>query len=169
MSAATKPVPVQKAEYLLPANVGSERLILGALMREPDKWYRLAAASLNEESWFLGAHRLIWRAMTELTAAGRPLDLVTVTEQLVITDPERDLSLVTVGGHGYLDDLHSPIKNYHRGINITWHISHVREFGRRRAAYRRLVALSENVCDLAVPMSGVIAAINGVSEELRHW
>jgi replicative DNA helicase len=153
---------------LLPANEGSERLILGAVLREPDKWYSLAAASLNEQSWSLSSHRLIWRAMAELVGAGRPLDLVTVTEQLVVTDTERDITAARVGGHGYLDDLNCPIKNYYRGVNIAWHIAHVREFALRRAAYRRLVALSEKVCDLAVPVSGVIDAIRGVSEELRH-
>jgi replicative DNA helicase len=168
-SKAPTPIrPAKDAEAALPANEGSERLILGAILREPDKWYSMAAASLNEQSWSLSSNRVIWRAMAELADAGRPLDLVTLTEQLVITDPERDLSLSRVGGSGYLDDLHCPLKNYHRGIDISWHIGHVREFARRRAAYYRLVALVEKVCDISVPLSGVVAAIEGVSAELRH-
>jgi replicative DNA helicase len=151
---------------LLPANEESERLILGAVLRDGGKWYSLAAASLNERSWSLPSHRLIWIAMTELVDTGRPLDLVTLTEQLTIT--ERDITLARVGGNGYLDDLNCPLKNYYRGVNIAWHIGHVREVALRRTAYRRLVELGEKVCDLAVPMSDVIAAISGVGEELRH-
>ena len=151
---------------LLPANEGSERLVLGALFRDPDKWYPLAAESLNEESWSLPSHRLIWVAITGLVAADRPLDLVTVTEQLTIT--ERDITLARVGGNGYLDDLNCPVRNYHRGINVGWHIAHVKEFALRRTAYRRLVELGEKLCDLAIPMPGVIDAIKMVGEELRH-
>ncbi|MFA6873892.1 MAG: replicative DNA helicase [Bacteroidaceae bacterium] len=95
-------VPLQ-SEYgkLPPQSKELEEVVLGALMLETDA-YPLVSEILRPESFYEHNHQLIYRAIVELAAAQKPIDILTVTEQLRV-----DGNLEEVGGGFYIARLSS--------------------------------------------------------------
>ncbi|MGH9580981.1 MAG: replicative DNA helicase [Terriglobales bacterium] len=83
----------------LPASLEAERSILGAIMLD-NLAYNQAAESLLPEHFFLDSHRRIYHRMMELAESSRPIDLVTLSEEL-----GRGKELESVGGAAYLSAL----------------------------------------------------------------
>jgi replicative DNA helicase len=81
-----------------PHHPEAERLVLGAVLRDP-AIMEFITADLTPEDFYRGAHRKIWEAMQRLYAFGEPIDLVTVSERIGY---ER---LDEVGGMDYLSEL----------------------------------------------------------------
>ena len=78
-----------------------EEVVLGALMLEKDA-YPLVSEILHPESFYETKHQLIYKAITELAFNQRPVDILTVTEQL-----KTDGVLEEVGGAYYVSQLSS--------------------------------------------------------------
>lgn len=76
-----------------------EEAVLGALMLEKDA-YPLVNEILRPESFYEHTHQLIYQAITELAIHQRPVDILTVTEQL-----KTDGVLEEVGGPFYISQL----------------------------------------------------------------
>jgi replicative DNA helicase len=83
----------------LPANVNAERSILGAILLD-NQAYNQAAEHLKPEDFSLDSHRRIYSRMVELAESSRPIDLITLVEEL-----ERRKELEAVGNVGYLSRL----------------------------------------------------------------
>lgn len=85
-----------------PANLDAERALLGAFLLQlnliADAW----AAGLRPSDFALDSHRRIFARMLDLVQSDRPLDLITLADQL-----SRHRELNTVGGAAYLADLTS--------------------------------------------------------------
>ena len=65
----------------LPHDIDLEKCVLGALMVEEGA--EIAVLSiLSENSFYLEAHRLIYRAIVQLSTAQKPIDMYTVVEQV---------------------------------------------------------------------------------------
>lgn len=117
----------------VPAALDAERVVLGAMLTgaaDP----ALVAAALDESDLGLERHRVIWRALMALHAAGRGVDYITVAEQL-----RAGRQLDTAGGLGYLVDLDRgtpavPIDAYLRVV-------------RERAVLRRTIAVCQSLID----------------------
>lgn len=62
-----------------PHNVEAEQSVLGGIMLEP-RALEVAAALLTEDDFYQRDHRIIWRAICELDAKGKPFDAVTLGE-----------------------------------------------------------------------------------------
>lgn len=80
-------------------NLEAERAVLGALMLD-GSLYDQISDKIGAMDFGDTTHQAIWRAMTKQSAAGNPLDLVTVTEVL-----ETDGHLDAVGGMAYLAEV----------------------------------------------------------------
>jgi replicative DNA helicase len=78
-----------------------EEAVLGALMLEKDA-YPLVSEILRPESFYENKHQLIYKAITELAFDQKPVDIMTVTEQL-----KKDGVLEEVGGPFYISHLSS--------------------------------------------------------------
>ena len=63
----------------LPQSLEAEQAVIGAILLNPDALDRVAG-KLAEADFFAPAHRLIWRAASELIARGQPCDAVTLGE-----------------------------------------------------------------------------------------
>jgi replicative DNA helicase len=92
--------PTQDAYgHLQPQAPELEKVVLGALMIEKDA-YSLVSEILKPESFYEERHKLIFKAITELAIEEKPIDILTVTEQL-----KKDSKLEEAGGPVYITQL----------------------------------------------------------------
>lgn len=83
----------------LPANAEAERAVLGAILLD-NLTYSQAAEHLNPDDFSLDSHRRIYMRMVELSESSRPIDFVTLTEQLGLHK-----EIEAVGGVAYVTSL----------------------------------------------------------------
>jgi len=83
----------------LPANVEAERSILGAILLD-NHAYNDAAEHLKPDDFSLDAHRRIYSRMMDLSESSRPIDIVTLVEEL-----EQKKELQAIGDIGYVSGL----------------------------------------------------------------
>jgi replicative DNA helicase len=106
------------AESILPVNLEAERSILGAILLD-NFCYTQAAALLKPGDFSLDAHRRIYARIVALAESGRPIDYVTLTEEL-----SRSKELEAIGGVAYLTSLTDGLP---RVSNIEHYIKIVRD------------------------------------------
>src|SRR5215831_2293758 len=82
----------------LPASIDAERSILGAILLESLLFDQ--AAELKPDDFSLDAHRRIFSRMRDLQDTGRPVDMITLAEEL-----DRRKEVEAVGGVAYLSSL----------------------------------------------------------------
>ena len=87
---------VAKKSRELPYNEQAEQAVLGSVLLSRECLYAVFS-KLNEEDFFLGRHQLLYRAIKNLFAKQTPVDILTVTEELMNMK-----ELETVGGVEYL-------------------------------------------------------------------
>src|SRR5213080_5190533 len=85
--------------HTLPANVEAERSILGAILLD-NFAYNQAAEHLRAEDFSLDSHRRIYTRMVDLAESSRPIDMITLVEEL-----DRRSELETIGGVAYISSL----------------------------------------------------------------
>src|SRR6201981_3765009 len=83
----------------LPASVEAERSILGAILLD-NLSYNQAAEHLRPEDFSLDSHRRIYARMIDLAESSRPIDIITLVEEL-----DRHKELQSVGDAGYVSSL----------------------------------------------------------------
>src|SRR5947209_83195 len=83
----------------LPVSVEAERAILGAILLD-NSTYSQAAEMLQADDFCLDSHRRIYMRMMELGESSRPIDYVTLTEQL-----GQNKEIEAVGGSAYVMSL----------------------------------------------------------------
>jgi len=83
----------------LPANVEAERSILGAILLD-NFAYNQAAEHLKPEDFSLDSHRRIYGRMVDLAESSRPIDIITLVEEL-----DRNKELQSIGDAGYVSSL----------------------------------------------------------------
>jgi replicative DNA helicase len=82
----------------LPASIDAERSILGAILLESLLFDQ--AAELKPDDFSLDAHRRIFSRMRDLQDTGRPVDMITLAEEL-----DRRKEVEAIGGVAYLSSL----------------------------------------------------------------
>jgi len=85
--------------HTLPANVEAERSILGAILLD-NLAYNQAAEHLKPEDFSLDSHRRLYSRMVELAESSRPIDMITLVEEL-----DRRKELEAIGDVGYISGL----------------------------------------------------------------
>ena len=83
----------------MPANVEAERSILGAILLD-NHAFNDAAEHLRPDDFSLDAHRRIYSRMLELAESSRPIDIITLVEEL-----EQKKDLQAIGDVGYVSSL----------------------------------------------------------------
>jgi replicative DNA helicase len=118
---------------MMPHNLEAERSVFGAVMIE-NKAFHVALAVLPDAKLFYrDAHRRIWRAMIQLDEQNRPIELVTMKDQL-----EANGDLEEVGGAAYLASLVD-------GIPHSTNVKHYAEIVKDKAALRALVRMTAEI------------------------
>src|SRR5215471_21132542 len=83
----------------LPANVEAERSILGAILLD-NHAYNDAAEHLKPDDFSLDAHRRLYARMMDLAENSRPIDIITLVEEL-----DRKKELQAIGDAAYISSL----------------------------------------------------------------
>ena len=97
------PQPVNDYGRIQPQAPELEEAVLGALMIEKDA-YSLVSEILRPESFYEHRHQLIYSAITDLAVNQKPVDILTVKEQLA-----KRGDLEEVGGPFYITQLSSKV------------------------------------------------------------
>lgn len=84
---------------MIPQSVDAEEAVLGAILTTPESFMKVADV-LRIDDFYKPANKLIYEAISKLTAKSEPVDIVTVSEKL------KDMGkLEDVGGRDYVTDL----------------------------------------------------------------
>lgn len=110
----------------LPADLDSERFILGWLMRMGDEPVMAAEAlpHLSPEDFYNPTHQKVWSVMRDLFADKTQIDLLTVVERARIKYPGIDWV--------YISDLIDGVPRYSEFKFLRKYFSNVKEFAARR-------------------------------------
>src|SRR5690349_2430777 len=84
----------------MPANEEAERSILGAILLDARAYTETAQSGLSPEDFHLESHRLIYRRMMEMAEASKPIDTITLTEELA-----RRCETQAIGGVAYISGI----------------------------------------------------------------
>jgi len=119
-------------EKTLPNNLEAERSVLGAVLLD-DKAFLSIFESLKAEDFYLDSHRKIFARMVHLINVSRPIDLVTIKEEL-----QKANELEAAGGAAYLAGLTDGLP---RALNIEYYAAIVKE----KSTLRRLIRASNEI------------------------
>lgn len=117
-----------------PHSIDAEQAVLGGLMISPDKIDSLAD-KLSEGDFYRKDHRMIWRAITELSVQGKPCDAITLADWF----DSNGLSEM-IGGSTYLLELDGCTPS---AANVVAYAQIVREKSIRRQLIDRGTQLTE--------------------------
>ncbi len=124
-----------------PHSVEAEQAVLGGLLIDAAAWDHVADV-VRAEDFYRPDHRLIFEGIGVLAAAGKPCDVVTVSEQL-----ERSGRLADAGGLAYLGTL---ARDTPTAANVRAYAEIVRE----RSLLRRLIAVGTDIAASALNNEG---------------
>ena len=130
----------------LPSNLDAERSVLGAILLD-NAAYSYAAELLIPDDFSSEAHRRVFGRMVGLGEGGRPIDPVTLTEELLRTN-----ELEAVGGVAYLSALTE-------GLPRATNVAHYARIVKDKAVLRRLVHTSNSILHEALEASEEAADI----------
>jgi len=124
---------VTAADQLVPPHsIEAEQAVLGGLLIDPVAWDQVADI-VRDEDFYRQDHRLVFEAMSELAGGGKPVDMVTVAEQL-----QRRARLDEAGGLGYLGTL---ARDTPTAVNVRSYAQIVRE----RSLLRKLISAGREI------------------------
>ena len=134
---------------LQPQALPLEEAVLGAIMTDKNAYEVAAAVFENQKDpFYLEAHGLIWRAMTALHTSQRPIDLLTVMEQLKASG-----DLDAVGGPGAIVELTHKVAS---AANLEYHARIVWEKAIRRSLAAHSTDVLRGVYDETVDTADLI-------------
>ena len=128
MEEYTSAADIQK----VPCHPESERSVLGAMLRSREAAL-LAIETLQPDDFYDPANREVYSAMQTISSASRPIDLVTLDEELT-----RRGKLDTIGGAAYLVELSRCVPS---AVNAQAYIRIVDE----KSTLRKLIRASEAI------------------------
>ncbi len=136
----------------LPVSMDAERSILGAILLD-DSLYEQAAEQLKPDEFSLDAHRRIYSRMRDLRETGRPVDMITLAEEL-----DRHKEVEAIGGVAYLSSLID-------GVPERPSIEHYVRIVRNKALLRGLINVAQNAIAEAIEHSDEAEEVLGRAEE----
>lgn len=138
-----------ETSMLPPHSIDAEQSVIGSILLADDTAIDRIEGLIAEEDFYRHEHRLIFAAARTLANSGKPVDVITLAEEL-----EGGGSLTRVGGLTYLAGI---AQNTPSAANIKHYAGIVRE----RSLQRRLLALSEEIrANCAVPGANVAEIIS---------
>jgi replicative DNA helicase len=135
----------------LPASPEAERSILGAILLD-NTLQNEALSTLRSEHFFLDSHRRIYQRIADLSESNRPIDIVTLTEELL-----RHKELESIGGAGYLASLTD-------GVPRRSSVEHYVRIVRDKAILRNLIHAANGVISQALEQASTAAEVIDAAE-----
>ena len=131
-----------------------ERSVLGAVLRNPALWSQ--AAALRPDDFSIDSHNKIFVRMADLAESARPIDMITLIEEL-----EKHGELQRVGDVGYVSDL---VCGVPERPSIQHYVLMVRQAADRRRAANLLEKGQRLADDPTVPTAALAEIGNGLKE-----
>jgi replicative DNA helicase len=142
----------------LPANIDAERSILGAILLDNFTYTQASSENLQADDFSLDSHRRIYGRIAELADSGRPVDLVTLAEEL-----SRRKEVEAIGGVAYLSSLTDGLP--HRP-NIEQYVRIVKDKALLRGLIFAANAAVARAMDEAEPAQDVLTSAEAAIYEL---
>jgi len=136
----------------LPVSLDAERSILGAILID-NSLYDQAAEHLTGDDFSLDAHRRIYSRMRDLQETGRPVDMITLVEEL-----DRRKEVEAIGGVAYLSSLID-------GVPERPSIEHYVRIVRNKALLRGLINVAQNAIAEAIEHADEADEVLGRAEQ----
>ena len=124
---------------LPPHSIEAEQSVLGGLLRDNNAWDRINSL-VSAADFYRYDHRIIFLSIVALIDAGKPADVITVNEQLVLMGKAEDC-----GGLRYLNAMAQSTPS-------TANIGRYAEIVRSRGIVRQLITVANEICDDAYRM-----------------
>jgi replicative DNA helicase len=124
-----------------PHSLEAEQSVIGGLLLDNERWDTVSERVVSSD-FYSRPHRHIFEAVKSILEAGKPLDLITLSEYL-----EQREQLEDVGGFAYLADL---AKNTPSAANINAYAEIVAE----RALVRSLIGVANEIADAGYDPQG---------------
>ena len=118
--------------HLQPQALEVEKAVLGALMIDKDA-YAIVCETLRPESFYEPRNQMVYAAIRDLSMAEKPVDVLTVTEQLA-----KSGTLEEVGGPGYVAELSSRVAS---SANIEYHANIIAQ----KSLARQLISFTSGI------------------------
>lgn len=135
----------------------AERCLIASVILNAATFHQVRG-SVRPSSFSELRHEHIWAAFERLDEAGRPIDMLTVAEEL-----ERVGALEKIGGRGYISDV---TESDYTSMNAPEHARIVVENAERRRWLVVGAKLREMAADPAVPVTAAAAFVQNELEEL---
>lgn len=148
----------QPDRRVLPHNVDAEASILGGVLLRNEVLGLLPA--LEVDDFYLFQHKVVFEAMRNLEAAGKPIDVVTVE-----TEIERHGKLDSIGGVAFLGELAMRVPT---PDNVLGYVEIVQELHRNRRAILTLGAALERAYGWPHDPSDLISETIGELARFDH-
>jgi replicative DNA helicase len=136
----------------LPVSMEAERSILGAILLD-NSLYDQAAEHLTPDDFSLDAHRRVYSRMRDLQETGRPVDMITLVEEL-----DRRKEVEAIGGVAYLSSLID-------GVPERPSIEHYVRIVRNKALLRGLINVAQNAIAEAIEHADEAEEVLGRAEQ----
>jgi replicative DNA helicase len=136
----------------LPVSMEAERSILAAILLD-NSLYDQAAEHLTSDDFSLDAHRRIYSRMRDLQETGRPVDMITLVEEL-----DRRKEVEAIGGVAYLSSLID-------GVPERPSIEHYVRIVRNKALLRGLINVAQNAIAEAIEHADEAEEVLGRAEQ----
>jgi len=137
-------------------NLEAEQAVLGAILLSPEA-LDVALEWVKVEDFYKEGHQSILQGMIELSDSNKPIDLITLTEQLM-----SDGKLAGIGGVKYLTELAGSVPT---AANIRHYLSIVKNKSLSRKAFRAAKAMMDNGKEMDDPKA-FIASMQEVADSL---
>jgi replicative DNA helicase len=136
----------------LPVSMEAERAILAAILLD-NSLYDQAAENLTGDDFSLDAHRRIYSRMRDLQESGRPVDMITLVEEL-----DRRKEVEAIGGVAYISSLID-------GVPERPSIEHYIRIVRNKAQLRGLINIAQNAIAEAIEHADEADEVIGRAEQ----
>lgn len=142
------------ASPVMPHSVEAEEAAIGSVLINPDAYFDLAVF-LKAGDFYIHRHRFIWEVFARLHASRKPVDLLTISDEL-----ERDGKLAEVGGSAYLTWLVNQVPT---SLNAEAYGRIVQEHSTRR----KLISAANKIASLAYGSDPITDVTSGAVMELE--
>jgi replicative DNA helicase len=133
----------------MPASIEAEKSVLGAILLD-NLAYNEAAETLKPDDFYLDSHRRLFSRITDLMETGRPVDIITLTEEL-----SKKKEVEAVGGVAYISSLTDGLP---RRPSIAQYVRIVRDKALLRSLIHACSAAMSRAADQAEPAEEIIDA-----------
>lgn len=124
-----------------PHSMEAEQSVLGSMLIAPDSWDKVAEI-VTETDFYNRSHQTIFSGILRLLSNNKPVDLITVSEELESHD-----QLEEAGGFAYLGELS---KNTPSAANVVAYAEIIRE----RAVTRELIGVAHEIAEVGYNPEG---------------